>query len=57
MFKNFINGEWVEPAGGEYFENRNPADNDEVLGLFPLSSAEDLERAVTSAKRERFTTL
>ena len=26
-FKNFIGGEWVEPAGGEYFENRNPADH------------------------------
>ncbi len=24
-FKNFIGGQWVEPASGEYFDNRNPA--------------------------------
>ena len=27
-FKNFIGGDWVPPIGGEYFENRNPADVD-----------------------------
>src|ERR671922_818852 len=50
-FKNFIAGEWVAPSSGDYFENRNPADWNDVIGRFPRSGAEDLERAVASAKR------
>src|SRR5688572_10086819 len=49
-FKNYIGGEWVEPAGGEYFENRNPADKNDLIGFWPRSNREDLERAVASAK-------
>lgn len=50
-YKNFIGGEWVEPATGEYFENRNPADQSDLIGLWPRSGEEDLERAVRSAQR------
>ena len=50
-FKNFIGGEWVAPSSGEHFENRNPADGSDVIGHFPLSNAQDVERAVKSAKR------
>ena len=50
-FKNFIAGEWVAPITGEYFENRNPADTDDLIGRFPLSGAADVDRAVESAKR------
>jgi alpha-ketoglutaric semialdehyde dehydrogenase len=50
-FRNYIAGEWVEPSTGDYHENRNPANWDEVLGLFPSSGAEDVERAVESARR------
>ncbi|HEY0672384.1 MAG TPA: aldehyde dehydrogenase family protein [Longimicrobiales bacterium] len=50
-FKNYIAGEWVEPAGGEYFENRNPANRKDLIGLFPRSNKQDLERAVESARR------
>jgi alpha-ketoglutaric semialdehyde dehydrogenase len=50
-FKNFIGGQWVEPATGEYFENRNPADHDDVIGRFPRSDARDVQRAVESATR------
>src|SRR5687767_8239366 len=49
--KNLIAGEWVAPASGEYFENRNPADPKDVIGSWPRSNADDLERAVESAKR------
>lgn len=51
MFKNFINGQWVEPTTGEYFENRNPADTDDLIGMFPRSGSEDVDRAVASAAR------
>jgi aldehyde dehydrogenase (NAD+) len=50
-FKNFIAGEWVAPATGAYFENRNPADWDDVIGCFPRSGPDDVARAVASARR------
>ena len=30
---NFIGGEWVPPASGDYFENRNPAATDRPPSL------------------------
>ena len=48
-FKNFIGGEWVDAASGETFETTSPATG-EVLGVFPKSSAEDVDRAVEAAK-------
>src|SRR5215218_780084 len=50
-FQNFIAGQWAAPAGGEYFENVNPADTSDVIGRFPLSNRADVDRAVASAKR------
>ncbi len=50
-FENFVAGEWTGSASGETFENRNPADRDDLIGLFPSSGTEDLRRAVASAKR------
>src|SRR5437660_12325041 len=51
IFKNFINGEWVEASTGETFEDRNPADTREVVGIFQKSGKEDVDAAVESAKR------
>ncbi|MEO5579129.1 MAG: aldehyde dehydrogenase family protein, partial [Gemmatimonadaceae bacterium] len=51
QFNNFIGGAWIGPDSGEYFENRNPADNDDLIGQFPKSGASDVDRAVKSAKR------
>jgi len=50
-FRNFISGEWAAPATGAYFENRNPADWNDVIGCFPRSGADDVRRAVESAQR------
>jgi aldehyde dehydrogenase (NAD+) len=50
-FKNFVGGDWVPPIGGEYFENKNPADVNDEIGRFPMSGAADVEKAVESAKR------
>ncbi|HJR62321.1 MAG TPA: aldehyde dehydrogenase family protein [Gemmatimonadaceae bacterium] len=49
-FKNFIGGAWVAPSSGEYFDNVNPADTSDIIGRFPLSNREDVDRAVASAK-------
>lgn len=48
---NFIAGKWVEPTTGEYFENRNPANQKDLIGLWPRSGPEDVQRAVASARR------
>jgi alpha-ketoglutaric semialdehyde dehydrogenase len=48
-FKNFIGGDWVDAASGETFETTSPA-NGEVLGVFPRSDIEDVDRAVEAAK-------
>ena len=48
-FQNFIAGEWVDAVGGETFESLSPATG-EVLGTFPKSGAEDVDRAVAAAK-------
>jgi aldehyde dehydrogenase (NAD+) len=49
VFKNFINGEWVESKSGETFENRNPADKDDLVGVFQKSNADDVKDAVDAA--------
>ncbi len=49
-YKNFINGKWVGAKGKEKFENRNPADWDELVGVFPKSGPEDVDEAVTAAE-------
>jgi acyl-CoA reductase-like NAD-dependent aldehyde dehydrogenase len=48
-YKNYIAGEWVDAASGETFESTSPANGD-AIGTFPLSGAEDVERAVAAAK-------
>ncbi|HKX28823.1 MAG TPA: aldehyde dehydrogenase family protein [Blastocatellia bacterium] len=48
-YRNFIGGRWVKPAGGAMLENRNPADVRDRVGLFPASTAEDVEAAVRAA--------
>ncbi len=50
-FQNFIAGKWQAPSGGEYFENRNPANWGDVIGKFPLSTSKDVDDAVKSAKK------
>ncbi len=50
-YRNFIGGQWVAPSTGAYFENRNPADQQDLIGLFPASGASDIDAAVASARR------
>src|SRR5215469_3817683 len=51
VFKDFINGEWVESRSGKAYENRNPANTDELVGMFVSSGEEDVNAAVNAAKR------
>jgi acyl-CoA reductase-like NAD-dependent aldehyde dehydrogenase len=49
-FQNFIDGEWVDAVSGETFDSTSPATG-ELIGTFPKSGPEDVDRAVEAAKR------
>ncbi len=48
-YQNYINGEWVAAKSGGTFENRNPANTDDLIGNFAASGAEDVDAAVAAA--------
>ncbi|MBV9434562.1 MAG: aldehyde dehydrogenase family protein [Acidobacteria bacterium] len=50
-YKNLIGGEWVESGSGQSFENQNPANTKDVVGIFPRSNKDDVNDAVAAAKK------
>ncbi|MEK9139319.1 MAG: aldehyde dehydrogenase family protein [Bacteroidota bacterium] len=48
MYKNFINGEWVESAEGR--NNINPSDITDVVGVYAHGDAAQAQQAVAAAK-------
>ena len=50
-YSNFIDGAWIPARSRGTFENRNPANRDDVIGLFQESSRDDVEAAVQAAER------
>ena len=50
IYDNYIGGEWVQSESGAVFDNINPADNQDVIGRFPLSTRADVNRAVNAAQ-------
>lgn len=51
VYKNLIGGEWAESRSGRTFENQNPANTKDVVGIFPRSDQDDVNDAVEAAKR------
>src|SRR5689334_6890244 len=51
VYRNFIDGEWVEASTGETFENRNPADTRDVVGIFQRSAKADVDQAIDAARQ------
>jgi acyl-CoA reductase-like NAD-dependent aldehyde dehydrogenase len=49
-YANFVGGKWVASESGATFENRNPANTDDLVGVFPDSTANDAASAITAAK-------
>jgi aldehyde dehydrogenase (NAD+) len=49
-YGNYIAGEWSPAASGDTMENRNPADRNEVVGLFASSGAADVDAAIAAAE-------
>jgi alpha-ketoglutaric semialdehyde dehydrogenase len=56
VFKNYINGDWVETRGGTGIDNRNPANTNDLVGVFPASTEEDVASAF-AREQERTTFL
>lgn len=52
QYKNYINGEWVAPSSKKYYQIHNPANKKEILGEFPLSAEEDVNRAIEAAHEQ-----
>jgi acyl-CoA reductase-like NAD-dependent aldehyde dehydrogenase len=50
-YHNFIDGDWVQSVSGELFENRNPADSNDLIGVFQQSTRADVDRAIVAAQR------
>src|SRR5579863_4773074 len=50
VYKNLINGEWIAAATGKTFEDSNPANPREVLGIFPSSGEAEVRRAIDAAQ-------
>jgi acyl-CoA reductase-like NAD-dependent aldehyde dehydrogenase len=50
-YHNLIDGTWQSSGSGELFENRNPAQNSELIGLFQQSTRVDVEQAIDAAAR------
>ncbi|MFP5245235.1 MAG: aldehyde dehydrogenase family protein, partial [Thermoanaerobaculia bacterium] len=50
-YANYINGQWVKSGSGKAFENRNPANQDDLVGLFQDSTADDVNAAVDAASK------
>src|SRR5687768_14642247 len=50
-YKNYIDGEWVSSSSKRTFENRSPANNDDLVGTFQESNTDDLNDAVAAAQK------
>ena len=48
-YQNYIAGEWCDSQSGRRFDNVNPADHGDIVGTFPKSTSQDVDRAVKAA--------
>jgi acyl-CoA reductase-like NAD-dependent aldehyde dehydrogenase len=48
-YKNLIGGKLVDPLSEGYFEDLNPANVRDIIGLFPNSNSRDVQSAAQSA--------
>ena len=49
-YGNYIDGQWVPSGSGQTFENRNPANTDDLIGIFQHSNRKDVEAALDAAR-------
>ena len=51
IYKNIVGGKELDAATKKTFENRNPANWDEIVGIFPQSTKDDVNQAISVAKK------
>ena len=51
LFSNYINGEWV--SRDQTFENRNPANTNELIGNFVKGSAQDIDAGMVQVCNDK----
>jgi len=51
VFHNFVDGRWIASSSRSFFENRNPANQDDLIGVFQQSTPVDADQAVRAAER------
>jgi aldehyde dehydrogenase (NAD+) len=51
QFKNYIDGKWLGAKTSKVFENRNPANHKDLIGLFPASAQAEVDDAAAAAKK------
>ncbi len=54
-YGNLIGGRFVDAHGGKTFQNINPANHDDIVGIFQASDAQDVDDAVAAAKKAYLT--
>ena len=50
-YDNYIDGRWTPSSSPATFENRNPADCNDLIGTFPDSGPEEATTAIAAARR------
>src|SRR5688572_22842057 len=50
-YNNYVGGQWVPSSSSRTFENRNPADTADLIGVFQQSSAADVDAAIAAASK------
>jgi aldehyde dehydrogenase (NAD+) len=51
VFHNFVDGRWTASSSGGLFENRNPANHGDLIGVFQESTPADANEAIQAAQR------
>jgi alpha-ketoglutaric semialdehyde dehydrogenase len=51
VYNNYVDGAWVPSGSGRTFENRNPANTDDLIGVFQESTRDDVMAAIDAADR------
>ena len=50
QFQNLIGGEWVSASNNAAFEDRSPANPDDLIGMFPMATISDTNHAIEAAR-------
>ncbi|HTI37443.1 MAG TPA: aldehyde dehydrogenase family protein [Vicinamibacterales bacterium] len=51
VYHNYVDGKWIPSGSGRTFENRNPADTNDLIGIFQESTRDDVLAAIAAAER------